>query len=364
MNVALVTTLERGGPLEHAVVLAQGLRGAGVGVRALCADAAAAERFSAVGATAEVLPIRRGLDLAGAAALRRSLQGADVVHAQDRRAALWTRLLPRPSRHAVRVQTVHGLPEPYLPPPAGRARPGWRAALAYRHVDAKLAWRADAVITPSRAMADQLVRRLGYPEGRLRVIPNGVRVLPLASSRGEAVGTLSVLEPVKDLVTFLRAAALVAERRPATRFLIFGTGSQEAELRRCAAQLGPQVDVALAGHVGSGEALSQLGVLVLTSLMENEPMGVLEAMAAGVAVVASAVGGVPHLAPHGTASLVAPGDANRFAAAIEQLLADSAMRERQVAAARHHVERNRGAEVMVARTVALYQELLDARRAR
>ncbi len=363
MNVTLVTTLERGGPLEHALVLAGGLVEDGASVRVICAGPALADRFSATGATASVLPLGRGLDATGAAALRGALRGAHVVHAQDRRAALWTRLLPRPSRQATRVQTVHGLPDPYLPPPAGSAPPGWRATLAYRGLDAKLAWRADAVVTPSRAMAEQLVARLGYPERRLHVIPNGVRLAPMPTSRGDGVGTVSVLEPVKDLGTFLRAAALVAERRPETRFHIFGAGSQEVELRRLAALLAGAPDVVLPGHVDSGEALSQLSIFVLTSLMENDPMGVLEAMAAGAAVVASRVGGVPELAPSGTALLVAPGDAAGFAAAIERLLADPQQRERQVAAARRHVEQHRGAETMVQRTVALYRELLDRRRA-
>jgi glycosyltransferase involved in cell wall biosynthesis len=170
-----------------------------------------------------------------------------------------------------------------------------------------------------------------------------------------------MLEPVKDLGTFLQAAALVAERRPGTRFHIFGAGSQEAELRRRAALLGAEVEVVFPGHVDSGTALSQLSVFVLSSLMENEPMGVLEAMVAGAAVVASRVGGVPGLAPSGTALLVAPGDVEGFAAAIERLLADPEQRERQVAAARLHVERHRSAQTMARRTVALYRELLERR---
>ena len=122
MRVALVTSLERGGPLEHAIVLARGLVAAGAEVLAVCATAAAARRFTAAGARALVLPLRHQLDLVQAVRVRRALAGSDVVHAQDRRSGLWTRALPGPAG-AVRVYTVHGLPDAYLPPPAGQARP-------------------------------------------------------------------------------------------------------------------------------------------------------------------------------------------------------------------------------------------------
>ena len=82
-------------------------------------------------------PLRHQLDVGGARRMRHALAGVDVIHGQDRRAGLWIRLLPPAG--AARVYTVHGLPEPYLPPPAGPERPGWRARLAYRGVDALLA---------------------------------------------------------------------------------------------------------------------------------------------------------------------------------------------------------------------------------
>ena len=91
----------------------------------MCATAAIAARLEAAGADATVVPLRHQLDVAGARRMRRALAGVDIVHAQDRRAGLWTRLLP--PAHALVVFTVHGLPEPYLPPPAGS-----RAARAAR----------------------------------------------------------------------------------------------------------------------------------------------------------------------------------------------------------------------------------------
>ena len=94
----------------------------------MCATAEVAARLAAAGARAAAIPLRHQLDVGGARRVRRALAGVDVVHAQDRRAGLWTRLLPPAG--AVRVYTVHGVPEPYLPPPAGSAAA--RAARAAR----------------------------------------------------------------------------------------------------------------------------------------------------------------------------------------------------------------------------------------
>ena len=356
MNVGLVSTLERGGPVEHTVTLAGGLAASGVAVRAVCATAAIAARLEAAGARATVVPLRHQLDLGGARRVRRALAGVDVVHAQDRRAGLWTRLLP--PAHAAVVFTVHGLPEPYLPPPAGSERPGLRARLAYRGVDALLARRADAVITVSRAVERELVTRLGWPAERITVIPNGVALAARLPERGDLVGTLTSFAPVKGLGVFLEAAAILAATRPATRFALYGNGPDAAALQARAHVLGLDGAVSFPGHIPSQTALASLSVLVLSSYMENSPLALLEAMTAGIPVVATRVGGVPELVPAGTGQLVPPGEPAALAAAIGRLLDDPAFAREQADAARRHIERTGGADAMVARTLALYETLL------
>ena len=340
MRVALVSTLPDGGPVEHSLVLAKALTAAGAEVLATCATAAVAGRFAEAGADARVLPLRHQLDAPGALRLRGALRGVDVVHAQDRRAGLWTRALPRP-RGAKLVYTIHGLPDPYLP--TGPRRPGLRAQIAYRGVDAALGRRADALITPSRFMADTLVRRLGLPASRLHVVPNAVEAGETVAG-GDAVGTVSSLEPVKGLGVLLDAFAALG--RPGLRLLIFGTGSQAAELAGRGAEL--------PGFVPAREALARLRVFVLPSLMENFPMALLEAMAAGVPAVASRVGGVPEAAPPGAARLVPPGDPAELTAAIAALLDDPDAAREQAARARAHVEAHASPAVMAARTLAVY----------
>jgi glycosyltransferase involved in cell wall biosynthesis len=351
LKVALVTSIPRGGPLEHALLLARDLATMGVEVRVVAADRTAAARFDAVRARVAVLPLVRPFDPVGAVRVHRFLRGADVVHTHDRRSGLWVRLAPRGAE--LRVHTLHGLPEPYLTD----TPPGLKARLAYGGVERGLAARTDVLVTPSHAMARLLAERVGYAEADLVVVPNGVDVPAEPLPRGELVGTISLLEPVKGLDVFLTATRLILNVRPQTRFAIFGSGSLEAELRAQAAGL----PVEFPGFVASSEALRQLAVFALPSLMENSPLALLEALAAGVPAVASRVGGIPEYAAPGTAMLVPPGDPDSLATAILELLEDPA-RAGERARAGRAAAAERSAARTAERMVALYEETIRARR--
>jgi glycosyltransferase involved in cell wall biosynthesis len=362
MRVALVTSIERGGPVEHAISLAGGLSRLGARVSAICATESLASRFAEAGAEPRLLALQPGLDLRGAHRLAAAVQGADVVHAHDRRSGLWTRLRRRSHPSEVRVYTAHGLPEEYLPPFPGRPEATLRSLLAYRGLDAALARRTDAVIAPSQAAADLLVERIGYPVARITVIRNGVEPRTTRRADGGAlIGTLSMLEPVKGLGMFVRAAARVAERHPEARFAIFGTGSESGGLRALAHTCGVADRLEFPGYVPAPDALAQLRVFVLCSYMETSGIALLEAMAAGVPAVASAVGGIPENAPPGTVSLVPPGDAAALAGAIDRLLSDPGQAAEQARAARVRVEREGSARSMTEAVYNLYRRLQAAR---
>jgi glycosyltransferase involved in cell wall biosynthesis len=316
VKVLLATSLHGGGPIEHALTLARALTDAGVEVEASCDDTELAERFTAAGATPHLLPLERMADPGGARRLAELAREVDVVHAQDRRTGLLTRLW-RPDG-TPRVYTVHGLPDPYLPIPANRGRrPGLRNQLAYRGLDAWLARRSDALVVASQALAEQLRHRLGFPAARIEVIPNGVE--PVAPSQGgDLVASISMLEPVKGLDAFVRAASIVDGTGEA-RFQIVGSGPAGEGLRELAAELGAPID--FPGHVPALELLPRLRIFVLTSWFENCPMALLEAMMAGVPAVVTGVGGVPELVGD-TALVVAPGDPGALADALRRLLAD------------------------------------------
>ena len=253
---------------------------------------------------------------------------------------------------------------PYLPAPLGCERPALRDRLAYEGLDAILCRRADAVIIPSATLAAVFRHRLGFPAGRLRVVPNGVDLVEPIPARGQEMGTISLLEPVKGLVTFLDAAARLARSRPTLRFVVFGEGSQRSELERRARQLGIGDRVAFPGHVDREHALHRLAVLALPSIIETAPMVLLEAMAAGVPVIASRTGGIPEITGENTALLVQPGDASGFAAAAARLLDDPGLTAARIATGRERVAARYTSDANADRTLRVYRTALEARRRR
>ena len=351
MKVALVTTLDRGGPVEQALLLGGELVARGVQAHAVCAFGAVAERFEAAGVPARVVENAGAADLRAARATLALTRGADVAHGHDRRANLWVRAGRRPRPGGARVITVHGLPDPYHPPPIGQERPGLKARLAYEGLDAVLNARVDAIVAPSRMIARELVGRLRYPERKVTVVPNGIALPEFAPDAGDEIGMLALLVPLKGVDLFMNAAARLAPDHPDWRFTVFGEGSERANLEALHARLGLGAALTLPGFTASAEALARLRVLVIASYAENAPMALLEAMGAGVAVVTTTVGGIPEIADDRVARMVAPGDADGIADAIAALLADDAARAAQVRAARARVEERytaaRNAEAMI-----------------
>jgi glycosyltransferase involved in cell wall biosynthesis len=345
VRIALVTSLERGGPLEHAILLARDLVALGADVRAVAVDERVAERFDAAGARVAIIPLVRPFDPVGAIRVHRFVAGADVVHTHDRRAGLWVRMLKVPGTFK-NVHTLHGLPEPFLT----EAPPSLKARIAYRGLDRGLRRFTDVLVTPSHAMARLLHERIGYELDELVVVPNGVDVPDAMIERGDRVGTVALLEPVKGLEYLIDAMRILD--RP---LVIFGTGSQEAALRARAAGL----DVEFAGYVPATEALTRLSVFVLPSIMENSPLALLEAMAAGIPVVASDVGGIPEYAPPG--ALVPPRDPAAHAAAIAAL-DDPALLARRNADGRAAAEEH-SARRVAERLLDLYLTATRGRRA-
>jgi glycosyltransferase involved in cell wall biosynthesis len=361
MKVVLVTSIVRGGPIEQSLLLARGLVHEGLSVTVICADEQVAVRFQAHGVPTQIIPLRHQLDAVHARRIWKLLRNAEVVHAHDRRAGLWTRLGPRPGGNGVRVYTVHGLPEPYHPPPTGQEHPGLRARLLYRGLDAALCARADAIVVPSHTVARELVARLRYPAEKITVIPNGIELPDFAPGEGELIGTLSLLEPVKGIDVFLRATSLLRDPHPDWRFATFGTGSDAPRLDALADELGLNGRVARPGFVPSERALPELRTYVLSSYAENAPMALLEAMAAGVPVVASTVGGVPEIADESVARMVPAGDPDALAGAIERACLDASGTAKRVRAARARIEDRFTAVRNTRATIDLYSSLLAER---
>jgi glycosyltransferase involved in cell wall biosynthesis len=139
------------------------------------------------------------------------------------------------------------------------------------------------------------------------------------------------------------------------RLVIVGEGPLRGELEKLAAEVAPPESVSFAGYQAEPERwLAEMDVFALTSRSEGLPVSILEAWAAGVPVVASAVGGVPELIADGeTGLLFPPGDEAALADCLERLLADRGLAERLARAGRERVER----EFSLARMAETYQRL-------
>jgi glycosyltransferase involved in cell wall biosynthesis len=143
--------------------------------------------------------------------------------------------------------------------------------------------------------------------------------------------------------------------------VVVGDGPERAQLEALAGQLGLADRVHLAGHQQDVRPwLAALDVLVLSSDWEGMPNALLEAMAAGLPIVATAVGGVPEVVVDGaTGLLVPPGDPSALAEAITRLLRDPDLRRTMGQAGRARVERRFSINETVRLTEELYATLLE-----
>lgn len=216
----------------------------------------------------------------------------------------------------------------------------YRGGEAATFLQSALAWvrpslnRADVLIVPS-GFLHAVFGKFGFAS---TVVPNIINLerfsaAPAVTRAGAArpftVLVARNLEPIYDNATALRAFAAVRAVHPAARLVVAGSGPLRAELEALAVQLALGESVSFTGRVDNeGMAALYRGadVMINPSLVDNMPNSVLEALACGVAVVSTNVGGVPYLVDDGkTALLVPPGEPEPMAAAIVRLLHEPAL---------------------------------------
>jgi glycosyltransferase involved in cell wall biosynthesis len=221
--------------------------------------------------------------------------------------------------------------------------------------------RCDRVVVTSRFIKEQWCARGG--DGNFEVIypPFSVEKYEQASkvtrqpAAGPRIGFVGRLSEEKSIGTLIAAFAEVHRHEPAARLTIVGTGPQEASLKTLAARLGVAPLVTFTGYLpNSFEALRDMDVFVLPSRSEGCPIVVLEAMAMGLPVVATDVGGNPELVTGGRSGiLTAPGSVEEMASAILFLI-----RHREAAAAMGRAGHERAfGEMHPARFTERLQEL-------
>ena len=226
-----------------------------------------------------------------------------------------------------------------------------------------------AVVCVAEAERREALCHRSAPAGRLEVVHNGTEPCPDAAAEpalaalrdgGALAACVTVLRKQKAVEVFLDAAPRVLSAVPEARLAVVGDGPERDALQRRARELGLDGRFAFLPFTRpAARALRAVDLLVLPSAWEAFPIGVLEAMACGRAVVATDVGGTGEAVEDGvTGRLVAPRDPDALAAAMIELLTDGEKRARMGEAARTRQAERFTVSRMVSGTAAVYERLL------
>jgi glycosyltransferase involved in cell wall biosynthesis len=387
----VIARLNVGGPARHTVILDHGLRTLGAetllvhgstGPMEASLEDFARQRGVAVTHVAELgRRIHPFDDLRAFARVMRLVWKwqPDVVHTHTAKAGVVGRLAAlvynatraRARRCAV-VHTFHGhVFSNYF---------GTAGSFAVRVIERTFARVTDRIVAISDTQRDDLVSRFAIARpGQVSVVPLGLeldgllqRAPAFRGRRAEwgfsdgdvVVGYVGRLVPVKDVGTLIRAVALAGQRLPRLKMVIAGDG----ECRQSLEQLVRELDIPdRVRFVGWQRDLLQLyaafDIFALSSLNEGTPVALIEAMAAGVPVVATAVGGVADVVRHDeTGILVPPRNPSALADAINRT-ATQPLRSAQLAErARTIVASRYGADRLVTDILGLYKTVVTQKR--
>jgi glycosyltransferase involved in cell wall biosynthesis len=224
----------------------------------------------------------------------------------------------------------------------------------------------DQVIAVSAGQVPDLTRR-GYHAARINVIPSGIGEGRVRRDRATVRASLGIrqeqclailvaaLRPEKRIEDFISGVALARESVPRLRGIVIGDGPERARLEALVAERGGLVRL-VGAQADVASLMAAAEMLVLSSESEAVPVAILEAMAMGLPVVATAVGSVPLIVEHGVTGLLAPPrDPFALAQRIAELGKDAELRLTLGSAARRrHRERYRADQMIASYAEALH----------
>lgn len=299
------------------------------------------EELRAEGFEVHVLGRQPGIDLKCGLRLGKLFRSerVDVIHAHQYGPFFYSALARLPSGRPPIVYMEHGFHHTDVP----------RAS--HKIVNRLLLGSRDRVFAVGRDVRRLLIDNEGFPADRIEVVYNGIEASRFEGVRGDrevvrreigvgpadfVIAHVARLSPIKDHDTAIRSVAQVARSRPDVRLWIVGDGVQEGPIRELIRELGLESHVQMLGSRSDvPRLLGAVDLALLTSLSEGIPLALIEAMATGLPVVATRVGGMPEVVMEGVTGLLAPvGASDELAKAILDLAENPELRERMGTQAR------------------------------
>jgi glycosyltransferase involved in cell wall biosynthesis len=232
--------------------------------------------------------------------------------------------------------------------------------------DLRLGRRCRGILACSESIRENLVNDARVPKELVQVVPLGIEIpdldvtRPRPAERLPVVALFAPLTPHQDAATFVRAARIVSDARAGVQFLVVGEGPEEPALRKLTRQLKLEKQVTFSHeNVPHDQLLPDVDVYAQTPRREGFGFAVLEAMAWGRPVVATAAGGLISLVRDGqTGFLVPVGQPEAAAAKILDLLGSAELRANMGLAGRAQALKEFSLPRMIERTVLLYASVL------
>lgn len=367
MNILYLTThLNIGGISSYLFTLAKGLKEKGHHVYTASSGGELVQKFTLAGIAHLEIPIKTKSEvdipklLPSFIKLKTYIRenNIDIIHANTRVTQVLAYFLSRTTGKPYLV-TCHGFFKKRF---SRRVFPCW----------------GKMIIAISGPVREHLISDFKVSPERIRVVHNGIDInrfkakdlkikdeikKKIGLSDGPVVGIIARLSDVKGHIYLIEAMSLAIKKVPGVQLLIAGEGRMKGDLVKQAARLKIKDNVFFIPNVyDTAEFLSVMDLFVLPSLKEGLGLSLMEAMAAGLGVIGSDVGGIKSLIrDHVNGLLVKPADINGLSEAIIELLSDAGERKKFGESAREFIAGNFSQEKTALETEGVYAECLSAK---